>query len=136
VINRYDWTSLLSLSEVALSRTTAWLALSLTDESSAYDEEKSPNEQEMKKRSQVRELIVSCDIPFPFDHFFFCFLPADAAAGACTRKSVESYPGVHSGRRPTILMLRRCKGRKVIWFYPSSLDVVDQIRRCADAKQM
>lgn len=21
-------------------------------------------------------------VPFPFDHFFFCFLPADAAAGA------------------------------------------------------
>lgn len=24
------------------------------------------------------------NIPFPFDHFFFCFLPAEAAAGACT----------------------------------------------------
>lgn len=23
------------------------------------------------------------DIPFPLDHFFFCFLPAAAAAGAC-----------------------------------------------------
>lgn len=23
------------------------------------------------------------DIPLPFDHFFFCFLPAEAAAGAC-----------------------------------------------------
>ena len=22
-------------------------------------------------------------IPFPLDHFFFCFLPAEAAAGAC-----------------------------------------------------
>ena len=22
------------------------------------------------------------NVPFPFDHFFFCFLPADAAAGA------------------------------------------------------
>ena len=22
------------------------------------------------------------EIPLPFDHFFFCFLPADAAAGA------------------------------------------------------
>ena len=30
VTSLYDWTSLLSLSEVALSRTTAWLALSLT----------------------------------------------------------------------------------------------------------
>ncbi len=29
-MSRYDWTSLLSLSEVALSRMTAWLALSLT----------------------------------------------------------------------------------------------------------
>lgn len=32
VIKRYDCTSFASLSEVALSRTTAWLALSLTDE--------------------------------------------------------------------------------------------------------
>lgn len=25
----------------------------------------------------------SREIPLPLDHFFFCFLPADAAAGAC-----------------------------------------------------
>ena len=30
VMRRYDWTSLWSFSEVALSRTTVWLALSLT----------------------------------------------------------------------------------------------------------
>ena len=24
-------------------------------------------------------------VPLPFDHFFFCFLPADAAAGAYVR---------------------------------------------------
>jgi hypothetical protein len=23
------------------------------------------------------------DIPLPFDHFFFCFLPPEDAAGAC-----------------------------------------------------
>lgn len=30
----------------------------------------------------LERLLLSLDIPFPFDHFFFCFLPADAAAGA------------------------------------------------------
>lgn len=29
-------------------------------------------------------------VPLPFDHFFFCFLPADAAAGALG-KDVSSF---------------------------------------------
>jgi hypothetical protein len=38
VINRYDWTSLFSLSEVALSSITTWFALSLTDRLSVRKE--------------------------------------------------------------------------------------------------
>ena len=34
---------------------------------------------------------MASDIPFPFDHFFFCFLPADAAAGAYEGLAIDSY---------------------------------------------
>jgi hypothetical protein len=27
----------------------------------------------------------TANIPFPFDHFFFCFLPPVVAAGACDK---------------------------------------------------
>ena len=29
------------------------------------------------------------NVPLPFDHFFFCFLPADAAAGAYVRYQLD-----------------------------------------------
>jgi hypothetical protein len=37
--------------------------------------------------------VITLDIPFPFDHFFFCFLPADAAAGACKKILVTTSEG-------------------------------------------
>ena len=80
VINLYDWTSLLSLSVVALSKTTAWLALSLTISLVSLAS---------KLRHPARLLGMQTggylDVPFPFDHFFFCFLPPEVAAGAWRR---------------------------------------------------
>ncbi len=84
VMRRYDWTSLLSLSEVALSRMTAWLALSLTME---REQDVSRLVQNFRENERLGLSAQHCaksgqNAPFPFDHFFFGFLPPDVAAGA------------------------------------------------------
>jgi hypothetical protein len=38
-------------------------------------------------RSDADAVDSNGDIPFPFDHFFFCFLPPEVAAGAYDKKS-------------------------------------------------
>ncbi len=73
---------------MALSRITAWLALSLTIEGHMNQREFFRNvcrwmeAAEGLGRSKCRNEGAGRNVPLPFDHFFFCFLPADAAAGA------------------------------------------------------
>jgi len=41
-------------------------------------------------RSMGMEVEREC-VPFPLDHFFFCFLPAEAAAGACHIRHKQNF---------------------------------------------
>lgn len=34
-------------------------------------------------------MVLTMCAPLPFDHFFFCFLPAAAAAGACNAERCQ-----------------------------------------------
>ena len=59
---------------------TAWLALSLTIEGELDQQELVDG---VSRWVEVMRLWEGRrNVPLPFDHFFFCFLPADAAAGA------------------------------------------------------
>ena len=42
------------------------------------------------EKADIGAIDSSCDIPFPFDHFFFCFLPPDVAAGAYDEMSATN----------------------------------------------
>ena len=64
---------------------TAWLALSLTVQEKMIQSGLAQVRRSEAGKGDAKRLGMEskgANVPFPFDHFFFCFLPADAAAGA------------------------------------------------------
>jgi hypothetical protein len=48
------------------------------------------------------------NVPLPFDHFFFCFLPADAAAGACFVSQDGDFPVLFAAVLTIVAFVERC----------------------------
>lgn len=133
VTRRYDWTSLLSFSEVFLSRRTACWALSLTAAIISLQFKIAPFDllgrgiatcpacppfklttEKIEPPRLIFERKFVHHSPLPLDHFFFCFF-APVAAGAILTIDMCCWLGCGSGRRKVDVVIadgvRQCRGR-------------------------
>ena len=62
------------------------------------------------------------DVPFPFDHFFFCFFPPEDAAGACSNHDQHSISQfcLHHCSPPLPPTMPRASARIVVIVQPTS----------------